>query len=131
MIESLALATNVVKLMSAFFCGWLIGSRFFEAQSLKAASIHIIVAIGSCLLMVFSSAFLLGDPRLLTLLTVLGVSILCAAMIVVVRGSFAGIVHAVSVWLSALIGLAIGLGLFVESAIATLILTLIAEQLTT
>lgn len=104
-----------MKLLFAMLVGGIIG---FERQSNNRPAglkTHILVTLGSTLIMILSlEGFESGDPARLAAQVVSGVGFLGAGTILVRGKSVYGLTTAASLWISACMGLAIGLGFFVE-----------------
>lgn len=131
----------VLRLTLAAVLGSIVG---FERERLdKAAGIrtHMLVGMGSCLFMIISaygfqhlmrtgfpgmpdSARISFDPSRIAAQIVSGIGFLGAGTILFKRDTIRGLTTAAGMWAVAAVGMAIGGGLYLEAAIAT-ILTLI------
>lgn len=88
---------------------------------------HILVALGSCLFMLVSleafqgpGGFPLGDPGRIAAQVVSGIGFLGAGAIMKQGNTVSGLTTAASLWVVAGIGLAVGAGLYLVSAVVTL-----------
>ena len=129
MQDIFTLALSLIKLIVAVLAGWLIGRFPLPRNQIQGASIHILSATGACMLMILSSTVMVGNSGFMAIFVIVGIGCLCGLMILVERGSTPGTATAVSLWVASIIGLGIGLGLFVESVFATLLVYLVLENL--
>ncbi len=128
-----------LRILAACFCGACIG--FERTKRLKEAGIrtHIIVCCAAALTMIVSkyafadlatpNGFLFGthgtDPARLAAQIISGISFLGAGMIFRNGNSVRGLTTAAGIWATAGIGLAVGAGMYVIGAFATLIVAVI------
>ena len=123
----------IVRLVIAAGLGSLIGAereRLIWAAGLRT---HMLVCVGSCLLMVVSAygfASVLGpnvvlDPSRVAAQVVSGIGFLGAGSILLRGDLVRGLTTAASLWTVAAIGLAVGGGLYVEAIAATIIILVI------
>jgi putative Mg2+ transporter-C (MgtC) family protein len=121
--------TAGIRLVVSFFAGLLVGVER-EAHSQPAGMrTHILISLGSTLAMVVSifipqqfPNFQNGDPGRIAAQVVTGIGFLGAGAILRIGGNVKGLTTAASVWAMAMLGLAIGAGLFEISAIALAII---------
>ncbi|HNX80099.1 MAG TPA: MgtC/SapB family protein [Prolixibacteraceae bacterium] len=117
--------TAALRLIVSFFAGLLVGVER-EAHSQPAGlRTHILISIGSTLAMLLSiyipqqfPDFQNGDPGRIAAQVIAGIGFLGAGAILRIGGNVKGLTTAASIWAMAIIGLAIGAGLFGISAIA-------------
>jgi putative Mg2+ transporter-C (MgtC) family protein len=123
--------TLVIRLVAAAILGGLVG---YERQRLKMAGIrtHLLVCLGSCLIMVLSINIYSGvegltnaDPARLAAQVVSGIGFLGAGTILKEGLTIRGLTTAASLWVVAAIGLAVGGGYYI-AAIATAVLSIFA-----
>ncbi len=123
----------IIRLVIAAGLGSLIGAereRLIWAAGLRT---HMLVCVGSCLIMVVSAygfATVLGpnvvlDPSRVAAQVVSGIGFLGAGSILLRGDLVRGLTTAASLWTVAAIGLAVGGGLYVEAIAATIIILLI------
>lgn len=121
--------TATFRLFLAFFAGMLIGIER-EAHSQPAGMrTHILITIGSALAMLLSIfipqtyiGFQNGDPARIAAQVVSGIGFLGAGAILKFGVNVRGLTTAASVWAMAMIGLAIGAGMFMVSLVALIII---------
>lgn len=121
--------TAVLRLLVSFLAGMLIGIER-EAHSQPAGMrTHILISIGSTLAMLLSiyipqtfTNFQNGDPGRIAAQVVTGIGFLGAGAILRLGVNVKGLTTAASIWAMAMLGLAIGAGLFRISAVALTII---------
>jgi putative Mg2+ transporter-C (MgtC) family protein len=117
--------TASLRLLVSFIAGLLVGIER-EAHSQPAGMrTHILISLGSTLAMLVSiyvpqvyPDFKNGDPGRIAAQVVTGIGFLGAGAILRIGGNVKGLTTAASIWSMAMLGLAIGAGLFKISAIA-------------
>lgn len=70
-----------------------------------------------------------GDPGRIAAQVITGIGFLGAGAIIQMKGSVKGLTTAAGIWMSAIIGLAVGVGMYLISAIATLLILFILVKL--
>ncbi|OGC05535.1 hypothetical protein A3H38_06105 [candidate division WOR-1 bacterium RIFCSPLOWO2_02_FULL_46_20] len=124
--------TIITNLLIAFLLGGAIG--WLREKEGKSAGLrtHILVAVGSALFMLLSGQMTaisgLADPGRIAAGVVTGIGFLGAGCILQAQGSIKGITTAASVWITAAIGIATGVGFYL-GAIATTIIAVITLEL--
>lgn len=121
MFELFAVIVNLFKLLVAALCGSLIGLRRQIPDPGMAMAIHAMLATAACLFMTLSYVDLLGDPFQTAAAVVVGTSLIGAGVIIAHRGAAEGIWTAVSLWIAAINGLAVGAELFLEGGAIALL----------
>ena len=124
-------AMVVANLLISFLLGGLIGwLRELEGKTAGLRT-HILVAVGSTLFTILSIETMAlsgtADPGRLTAGIVTGIGFIGAGCIVQAGGGVRGITTAASIWVTAAIGVAAGMGYYV-AAVATTIITLFTIQ---
>ncbi len=122
--------TMVTRLLMATALGALIGvEREYHAKEAGVRT-HLLVAVGSCLFMILSAygfdAFLdqdhvSFDPSRIAAQVVTGIGFLGAGTIILQKQVVRGLTTAAGVWVTAAIGLACGIGMYLIAAVATVI----------
>ena len=126
----------LVRIFVACVCGGLIGLERSKRQKEAGLRTHIILALGSALMMVVSKyGFfdILSSPELrlqadasrVASNVITGVSFLGAGVIFVRGGSIKGLTTAAGIWATAGIGLSIGAGMYMTGVVSTILLILI------
>ena len=126
--------TAAVKLLISFFLGALIGiERQFRRRE---AGMRTLICLGSTAAMLVSiwipqcyPDFLNGDPGRIAAQVLSGIGFLGAGAIIQSHGSVHGLTTAACIWVMAVIGLAVGAGMYIPAAIATVITLFILVSL--
>ncbi len=121
--------TALLRLLVSFVAGMLIGVER-EAHSQPAGMrTHILISLGSTLAMLLSiyipqtfTEFQNGDPGRIAAQVVTGIGFLGAGAILRFGVNVKGLTTAASIWAMAILGMAIGAGLFGISAVVTAII---------
>ncbi len=127
--NEISVGTALLRLIVAFIAGMLIGIER-EAHSQPAGMrTHILITIGSALAMLLSiyipqsyPGFQNGDPGRIAAQVVSGIGFLGAGAILRFGVNVRGLTTAASVWAMAVIGLAIGAGMYAVSFMALVII---------
>ena len=125
-------AQIVLRLTLTMILSGLIGLERQLHRRIAGLRTHILVALGSCLIML-TSLYVFDiykkvtslDPARIAAGVITGIGFLGAGSIIRDRGGVKGLTTAASLWVVAAIGLAVGCG-FINAAIVTTALTLIA-----
>lgn len=129
-MSDLAVISN---LLIAFLLGGAIG--WLREKEGKSAGLrtHILVAVGSALFMLLSGQMTvisgLADPGRIAAGVVTGIGFLGAGCILQAQGSVKGITTAASIWITAAIGIAVGVGFYVGAVTTTIIAAITLEFL--
>ncbi|MBD5178207.1 MAG: MgtC/SapB family protein [Bacteroidales bacterium] len=129
-------AQALFKLCVAMILGASIGyerKRKGQPAGLRTFSL---IALGACLAMLVSIyvcqeyvGLKNGDPGRIAAQVISGIGFLGAGAIIQAKGSVRGLTTAAGIWMSSIIGLAVGVGLYILSAFATLLILFILVQL--
>jgi putative Mg2+ transporter-C (MgtC) family protein len=127
----------ILRLLAAAVFGSVIG--FERERAVRAAGLrtHMLVCVGSCLVMVVSaygfssvlSEHVVLDPSRVAAQVVSGIGFLGAGSIILRKESVRGLTTAASIWATAAIGLAAGGGLYTAAVASTAIILLILAGL--
>ena len=119
----------IIRLMLAAFLGGAVGIEREINSKAAGFRTHILVCIGSCLIMLTSMHMFdiyrgvtSVDPGRIAAQVVSGIGFLGAGTIIRSRASILGLTTAASLWSIAGIGLAVGSGLFIVSIFATVLI---------
>ncbi len=125
---------NIISsLLIAFILGGIIG--WFREKQGKTAGLrtHILVTVGSTLFALISTEMTtksgIADPGRIAAGVVTGIGFIGAGAIFQGRGSVKGLTTASSIWISAAIGLACGIGFYVGAIVTTVIAAITLELL--
>jgi len=118
----------VIRLCLAFAAGGIIGMERSSRHQVAGLRTHILIAIGSCCLMMLSiwlpMQLSVGDPGRIAAQVVSGMGFLGAGAIIRLGTNIRGLTTAASLWLTAAVGLTIGAGMFI-AALTTVVLAII------
>lgn len=123
----------IVRMVLAVICGGIIGIERETKRRPAGFRTHTLVCLGAAITML-TSQFLMTegwttDPARLGAQVVAGIGFIGAGTIIVTRRQkVKGLTTAAGLWVSAIIGLAIGVGYY-EAALITMVIVLIAEIL--
>jgi putative Mg2+ transporter-C (MgtC) family protein len=119
----------IIRLMLAALLGGIIGVEREINSKAAGFRTHILVCIGSCLIMLTSmhmvdiyNGIANADPGRIAAQVVSGIGFLGAGTIIRSRASVLGLTTAASLWSAAGIGLAVGSGLFIVSIFTTVLI---------
>lgn len=107
---------SILGLIMSIIFGAIIG--------LERERTHMLVCLGSCLFTVISQEFGM-DPARVAAGIVTGIGFIGAGTIIAEQGKVVGITTASSLWVTAAIGLTIGVGHYLLAAVSTLLVFLI------
>lgn len=132
----------ILRIIIASICGGAIGFERSQRQKDAGIRTHIIVALGSALCIVVSkygftdlfgggalSDVMKADGSRLASNVVTGVSFLGAGVIFIKDHSVKGLTTAAGIWATAIVGLAIGSGLYIIGICSTILLIIIQTLL--
>jgi len=129
-VDSLIYGENILRLILAVILGMMVGFERELAHKPAGLRTHMLVCLGSCLFTVISLEFAV-DPARIASGIVAGIGFIGAGAIIAEPDRVVGITTAASLWMTAAIGLTIGVGNYVLAAVAVLlaILTLFSGAL--
>lgn len=115
----------VIRLLAGFAAGGIIGFERASRHQVAGLRTHILIALGSTLLMILSiwipqefNMLKNGDPGRIAAQVVSGIGFLGAGAILRLGNNVKGLTTAASLWFVAAVGLAVGAGLFFAAVIA-------------
>jgi len=120
----------LVRLLSAAVLGGLVGLEREQSQHAAGLRTHIMVCLGSCLMMllsIYGFALFVNemnvrvDPARLAAAVITGVGFLGAGTILHTGRGVTGLTTAASVWVTAAIGLGVGAGFYFAAAVSTVL----------
>ncbi len=119
----------LLRIFIACLCGGIIGIERTLRQKDAGFRTHLIVALGSALMMVISKYGFADsidfDAARVASNIITGISFLGAGMIFVKGINIKGLTTAAGIWATAAVGMAVGSGLYITGIVATLLLVLI------
>jgi len=114
----------LLRLLVAMVAGGIIGAEREMRRQVAGLRTHILISLGSCLLMMLSIwmpqtiALDKGDPGRIAAQVVSGIGFLGAGAFIKIGNNVKGMTTAASLWVVAAIGLTIGAGMWIASLIA-------------
>lgn len=119
----------LVRLLLATLFGGVIGFQRERAEKPAGFRTHVLVCLGSALLMLISVYPFMGkpyaDPSRVAAGAITGIGFLGAGAIISQAGVVRGLTTAASIWAVAAIGLATGVGLYLPAFVVTLLVLLV------
>lgn len=123
-MNSLVTVESILGLIISIVFGAIIGFEREITHKPAGLRTHMLVCLGSCLFTIVSQEFGM-DPARVAAGIVTGIGFIGAGTIIAEQGKVVGITTASSLWVTAAIGLAIGLGNYLLAAVSTLLVFLI------
>lgn len=127
---------SIVKLSLSMVLGCLVGyerKRKGQAAGVRTFSL---IAMGACLAMILSIyvpqeylGLKNGDPGRIAAQVITGIGFLGAGAIIQMKGSIRGLTTAAGIWMVATIGMAVGVGLYLISMVATAMILFILVEI--
>lgn len=124
----------LIRLIVACLCGAVIGFERTKRQKEAGIRTHLIVALGSALLMIISkyafgdleiSAVVSADASRIASNVVTGVSFLGAGVIFVRGASIKGLTTAAGIWATAAVGMGVGAGMYTLGIFVTVLMVVV------
>ncbi|RMF60500.1 MAG: hypothetical protein D6748_03950 [Calditrichaeota bacterium] len=116
MLDWLILADDILKVIIAVLCGIFAGQLRESDDNREGVNSHILIAVVACLMTLVSTNTLFREPGFGTFSIALGMGLIGAGVIISERGSRESIKLALTLWLSAGLGMAIGASFYLEVA---------------
>ncbi|MCF8884776.1 MAG: MgtC/SapB family protein [Nitrososphaerota archaeon] len=112
----------VFRLLIAVVLGSIIGYEREKVDKPAGLRTHMLVALGSCLFTILSLyGFPGSDPARIAAYVVAGIGFIGAGAILQTRERVIGLTTAASIWVSASIGMAVGVGFYILATITTIL----------
>ena len=118
--------TTIVRLIISFLLGAIVGTERSMRRREAGLRTFTLICLGSTMAMLISiwipqiyPNFLNGDPGRIAAQVLTGIGFLGAGAIIQSRGSVYGLTTAACIWVVAVIGLAVGAGMFTAAIIVT------------
>ncbi len=119
----------LLRIVIACLCGGVIGIERTLRQKDAGFRTHLIVALGSALMMVISKYGFADSPDYdaarVASNVITGISFLGAGMIFVKGANIKGLTTAAGIWATSAVGMAVGSGLYITGVVATILLVII------
>ena len=126
----------VFKLTLSLLLGCVVGLERKRKGQIAGLRTFALISMGATLAMILSiyipqeyMGLKNGDPGRVAAQVITGVGFLGAGAIIQMKGSVRGLTTAAGIWMVATIGMAVGVGMYLVSVIATLLIIFILETL--
>lgn len=124
-VNNLSIVTMLLRIALSMICGGVIGLERGKANQPAGMRTYMLVSLGACIVMITGEfvyyKFATGDPARLGAQVISGIGFLGAGSIVISgKLRIRGLTTAAGLWVSACIGLVIGIGFFECGIAATL-----------
>lgn len=135
-LEKISLFSIILRILLAMLCGGVLGIERAKAKHPAGMRTYILVCLGSALVMMTGQymfeIFNNGDPARLGAQVVSGIGFLGAGSIIVESNTkIRGLTTAAGLWISACIGLAIGVGFYSGAITTTIVVYFVASKFRT
>lgn len=131
------LFNSAVKLILSVLLGCAVGYERKSKGQIAGVGTFALISAGATLAMILSVyipqeylGLKNGDPGRLAAQVITGIGFLGAGTIIRMRGSIKGLTTAAGIWFMAMIGMAVGSGLYLLSIIATLLMLMVFTGVT-
>ena len=133
-LKELNILSVIVRILLAIICGGVIGIERRRAHQSAGMRTYMLVCMGAAIVMATGQymydTFKTGDPSRLGAQVISGIGFLGAGSIITSgKTKVRGLTTAAGLWVSACIGLALGIGFYSAGLIATLVVYLIMARL--
>lgn len=123
-MDYLVIGEQIFRLILSATLGMIVGFERERAHKPAGLRTHMLVCLGSCLFTLVSLEFSI-DPARIAAGIVTGIGFIGAGAILAERDRIVGITTAASLWVTAAIGLAAGVGNYILAIVASLLTLLI------
>lgn len=131
------LVNSIFRLMLSMVLGMVVGAERKRKGQIAGIRTFALISMGACLAMLLSiyvpQVYLglkNGDPGRIAAQVITGIGFLGGGAMIHMKGAVKGLTTAAGIWMTAIIGMAVGIGMYVISVLATLfiLLTLITFE---
>lgn len=131
------LGNSVFRLMLSMVLGVLVGAERKRKGQIAGVRTFALISMGACLAMLLSiyvpQVYLglkNGDPGRIAAQVITGVGFLGGGAMIHMKGSVRGLTTAAGIWMTAIIGMTVGVGMYAASLIATsfILMTLVVFE---
>ncbi len=119
----------VVRLLMAMALGALVGAERKHKGQIAGIRTFALISMGACLAMLLSiyvpqvyMGLKNGDPGRIAAQVITGIGFLGGGAMIQMKGSVRGLTTAAGIWITAIIGMAVGVGMYYESVITTILI---------
>ncbi len=129
-------ASSIFKMLLSLVLGSIVGFERKRKGQSAGLRTFALIAMGACLAMLLSIyvpqeylGLKNGDPGRIAAQVISGIGFLGAGAIIQMKGSVKGLTTAAGIWMVATLGLAVGVGMYLVSIVATALILFILVQL--
>ena len=123
------LLNAIVRLLISMALGALVGAERKHKGQIAGIRTFALISMGACLAMLLSiyvpQVYLglkNGDPGRIAAQVITGIGFLGGGAMIQMKGSVRGLTTAAGIWITAIIGMAVGVGMYLESFVTTLLI---------
>ena len=126
------IGNTVFRLMLSMALGMIVGAERKRKGQIAGVRTFALISMGACLAMLLSiyvpqvyMGLKNGDPGRIAAQVITGVGFLGGGAMIHMKGSVRGLTTAAGIWMTAIIGMAVGVGMYGSSIIATVLILVI------
>ena len=126
------IGNTVLRLMLSMALGMIVGAERKRKGQIAGVRTFALISMGACLAMLLSiyvpqvyMGLKNGDPGRIAAQVITGVGFLGGGAMIHMKGSVRGLTTAAGIWMTAIIGMAVGVGMYWSSIIATVLILVI------
>ena len=126
------IGNTVFRLMLSMALGMIVGAERKRKGQIAGVRTFALISMGACLAMLLSiyvpqvyMGLKNGDPGRIAAQVITGVGFLGGGAMIHMKGSVRGLAAAAGIWMRAIIGMAVGVGMYWSSIIATVLILVI------
>lgn len=127
--QEVNLGNSIFKLILSMILGVMVGTERKRKGQIAGVRTFALISMGACMAMLLSIyvpqeylGLKNGDPGRIAAQVVTGVGFLGGGAMIQMRGSVRGLTTAAGIWMVATIGMAVGVGMYLASIVATLLI---------
>lgn len=122
---------SIFRLILSMFLGMIVGAERKRKGQIAGIRTFALISMGACLAMLLSiyvpQVYLglkNGDPGRIAAQVITGIGFLGGGAMIHMKGAVRGLTTAAGIWMTAIIGMAIGIGMYLISIVATVLVLL-------
>lgn len=119
----------IVRLLLAMALGAFVGAERKHKGQIAGIRTFALISMGACLAMLLSiyvpqvyMGLKNGDPGRIAAQVITGIGFLGGGAMIQMKGSVRGLTTAAGIWITAIIGMSVGVGMYLESAVTTILI---------
>lgn len=122
----------IFRLLLSMMLGVIVGAERMRKGQIAGVRTFALISMGSCLAMLLSIyvpqeylGLKNGDPGRIAAQVITGIGFIGGGTIIHMKGSVRGLTTAAGIWMTAIIGMAVGVGMYLASVVSTLLILVI------